>query len=161
MYCVCLSQWQPVYHVDINLSTITLWCPGWRPQTGVSLTPAHFVSWLRLCPFLLTLPRPLLLAKILVCRGCDMLHFNIKKWISGLFGDINMTSVDCRVLLWPEAPVLSENSGQIFQIKMSSLSWLVYFSADLILPNLTLGALGCVSFFSVFFFFCLYNCVLF
>lgn len=30
VYCVCLSQWQPVYHVAINLPTITLWCPGWR-----------------------------------------------------------------------------------------------------------------------------------
>lgn len=38
LWCtVCLSQWQPVYHVAINLPTITLWCPGWRPQTGVSL----------------------------------------------------------------------------------------------------------------------------
>jgi len=39
--CACLSRWQWVCHVAINLSTIILWCPGWKPQTGVSLTPVH------------------------------------------------------------------------------------------------------------------------
>lgn len=69
VYCVCLSQWQPVYHVAINLPTITLWCPGWRPQTGVSLTPAHFVSCHCLRPPLLMLPGPLLFAQNSLVQG--------------------------------------------------------------------------------------------
>lgn len=77
VYCVCLSQWQPVYHVAINLPTITLWCPGYRPQTGVSLTPAHFISWVCLCPLLLTHPQTSALCQNSCLQQCDMEHFRI------------------------------------------------------------------------------------
>ena len=88
--CVCLSQWQTVYHVAINLPTITLWCPGWRRPTGVFLTPAHFVSWLCVCPFLSALPGLLPFARIHVCGDI----FNTKKCISGSFWAGDMPTVD-------------------------------------------------------------------
>lgn len=128
VYCVCLRQWQSVYHVAINLPTITLWCPGWRPQTGVSLTPAHFVSWLCLCPPLLTLPRPLPFAKTCVGKGvtCSTLS-------SG-----NGVRDNSETLTFVQrASPPSEYLGQIFQDKnvefefVPHFIWFNIFSPDL------------------------------
>lgn len=138
VYCVCLRQWQSVYHVAINLPTITLWCPGWRPQTGVSLTPAHFRSRF----MALSLSSPPYTPPDL-CRLPKLVL--VKVWHVALYHQ----EMEFRIILrhWLSSSVLHLRLNiwvRFFRIKMSSLSLFLILSDLAFFPPI------CVNFLLVF-----------